>query len=89
MFALQEATHAQALRARISECFELASLPGTTVEQREKLLTFCVVRPQQARYLSNDLPTHHAQDFETLDARFRVCNALHNNLSSLALRGER
>ena len=33
-----------ALRSRINECFELAALPHTTVEQRQKLLTFCVVR---------------------------------------------
>lgn len=32
-----------ALRSRINECFELAALPGTTLEQRNKLLTFCVV----------------------------------------------
>lgn len=40
----QEATDAMALRSRINECFELAALPHTTVEQRRKLLTFCVVR---------------------------------------------
>lgn len=42
-FFLKEATDAMALRSRINECFELAALPGTTPEQREKLLTFCVV----------------------------------------------
>lgn len=41
---IQEATDAMALRSRINECFELASLPHTTVEQRRKLLTFCVAR---------------------------------------------
>ncbi len=42
----QEARHAEQLRARINECLELASLPGTTPEQRSELLTFCVVGAQ-------------------------------------------
>mmetsp|Transcript_20485 Transcript_20485/g.61667 ORF Transcript_20485/g.61667 Transcript_20485/m.61667 type:complete len:427 (+) Transcript_20485:251-1531(+) len=42
-FFLKEARHAEQLRARINECLELASLPGTTPEQRTELLTFCVV----------------------------------------------
>ena len=39
----QEARHAEQLRARINECLELASLPGTSPQQRTELLTFCVV----------------------------------------------
>ncbi|KAG1650550.1 hypothetical protein FOA52_009119, partial [Chlamydomonas sp. UWO 241] len=34
---------ANKLRSRVSECFERASLPGTTAEERKKLLSFVVV----------------------------------------------
>ncbi|GAX84552.1 hypothetical protein CEUSTIGMA_g11973.t1 [Chlamydomonas eustigma] len=34
---------ASALRARVSECFERAALPGSTDEERKKLLSFVIV----------------------------------------------
>lgn len=34
---------ASALRARVSECFERASLPRATEEERKKLLSFVIV----------------------------------------------
>ncbi|KAK9838284.1 hypothetical protein WJX81_002324 [Elliptochloris bilobata] len=43
-YFLKEASHAHAIRQRINECFEVASLPDTTAEQRKKLLSFIVVR---------------------------------------------
>lgn len=42
-FFLKEARDAESLRSRINECFELASLPGTSKAGRREILTFCVV----------------------------------------------
>jgi len=41
-YFLKELADARALRQRIIQCFELANLPGTTVERREQLLHFVV-----------------------------------------------
>lgn len=42
-FFLKRMEEAQKLRKRINECFEIASLPGTTPEERKQLLTFVIV----------------------------------------------
>jgi hypothetical protein len=42
-YFMKEVEDTVALRRRISECFELASLPGTTQEERAQLLHFVVV----------------------------------------------
>jgi len=42
-FFMKEITDTVALRNRIGECFELAALPGTSVEDRQRLLSFVVV----------------------------------------------
>ncbi|KAJ3178855.1 hypothetical protein HDU85_005049 [Gaertneriomyces sp. JEL0708] len=42
-FFLKEISHAQRLRARIIECFEMASEPNCTEEQQWRLLNFAVV----------------------------------------------
>ena len=42
-FFLKRMEEAQKLRKRINECFEIASLPGITPEERQRLLTFVVV----------------------------------------------
>ena len=42
-FFLKRMEEAQKLRKRINECFEIASLPGITDEDRKRLLTFVVV----------------------------------------------
>ena len=41
---------ANKLRSRLSECFERASLPGTSEDERKKLLSFVVVGEQ--RYIA-------------------------------------
>ena len=43
-FFLKKMEDAKRLRQRINECFEIASLPDTTPEERKQLLTFVVVR---------------------------------------------
>lgn len=42
-FFLKEMPDAKRLRQRINECFEIASLPGTTPEERKRLLSFVIV----------------------------------------------
>ncbi|KAL6764234.1 hypothetical protein V8C86DRAFT_1681458 [Haematococcus lacustris] len=42
-FFMKEVTDTVALRNRIGECFELAALPGTSFEDRQRLLSFVVV----------------------------------------------
>lgn len=42
-FFLKRMEEAQKLRKRINECFEIASLPGATPEERKQLLTFTIV----------------------------------------------
>ncbi|KAL6764238.1 hypothetical protein V8C86DRAFT_2478241 [Haematococcus lacustris] len=42
-FFMKEVTDTVALRNRIGECFELAALPGTSLEDRQRLLSFVVV----------------------------------------------
>lgn len=43
-FFLKDLLQAKSLRKRINDSFELASLPGTSAEERKRLLTFVVVR---------------------------------------------
>ena len=42
-FFLKTVEDAKALRQRVNECFEIASLPATTPEERKQLLSFVVV----------------------------------------------
>ena len=42
-FFLKKMEHAKRLRQRINECFEIASLPNTTPEERKQLLSFVIV----------------------------------------------
>ena len=44
-FFLKDLAQAKALRKRINDSFEVASLPGTSPEERRRLLTFVVVSP--------------------------------------------
>lgn len=67
----QEARHAEQLRARINECLELASLPGTSPQQRTELLTFCVVGPPLPSPLHPPLHIHAAPSPSQLFARTR------------------
>ena len=43
-FFLKKMEEANELRKRINECFEIASLPNTSPEERKRLLTFVIVR---------------------------------------------
>ena len=42
-FFLKKMEEAKQLRQRINECFEIASLPNTTPEERKQLLSFVIV----------------------------------------------
>ena len=44
-YFLKDMEGAKKIRQRINNCFELASLPDTTPEERKKLLTFVIVSP--------------------------------------------
>lgn len=44
-FFLKKMEEANELRKRINECFEIASLPNTSPEERKRLLTFVIVKP--------------------------------------------
>lgn len=44
-FFLKTAEDAKAIRERVNACFELANLPECSQEDRERLLSFVVVRP--------------------------------------------
>jgi len=43
VFFLKQLSHARQIRQRILECFERAALPGTSLEERRRLLSFVVV----------------------------------------------
>lgn len=43
VYFLKDLAHARAIRGRILECFERASYPGVTQEERRKLLSFVIV----------------------------------------------
>ena len=44
-FFLKDLAQAKLLRKRINDSFEVACLPGTSPEERKRLLTFVVVGP--------------------------------------------
>lgn len=43
VYFLKDLSHARAIRNRILECFERASYPDTSKEERERLLNFIIV----------------------------------------------
>lgn len=42
-YFLKELSHARAIRSRIIECFERASFPNTTEDEKKRLLSFVIV----------------------------------------------
>lgn len=54
-FFLKDMEGAKILRQRMNECFEISALPSTTPEERNRLLTFVVVRHHLHRLTTNNI----------------------------------